>query len=90
MRSGAPVRLIQPGLRVHNGALTATFVYATPGAEGLRQELKFLGGEEVPKTVVLDTLQVTSENADEILQQHRAMGTADGSHLPAASASTEE
>jgi ribose transport system substrate-binding protein len=55
---------------VHNGELTATFLYATPGAEGFRQALKYLGGEEVPKTVVLDTLQVTSDNANEILQQH--------------------
>ena len=49
---------------VKNGELTATFLYATPGAEGLRQALKHLNGEEVPKTVVLDTMTVTKENAE--------------------------
>jgi ribose transport system substrate-binding protein len=53
---------------VHNGELAATFLYATPGAEGLRQALKFLNGEEVPKTVVLDTMTITNENAEEILK----------------------
>ena len=42
---------------VKNGELTATFLYATPGAEGLRQALKFLNGEKVEKTVTLDTEQ---------------------------------
>jgi ribose transport system substrate-binding protein len=55
---------------VKNGELTATFLYATPGAEGLRQAIKHLGGEKVPKTVTLDTMQVTRENADEVLKQH--------------------
>jgi ribose transport system substrate-binding protein len=58
---------------VHNGELTATFLYATPGAEGLRQALKHLNGEEVPHTVTLDTLQVTKENADEILKANGLM-----------------
>ena len=40
---------------VNNGELAATFLYATPGAEGLRQALKLLNGEKVEKTVVLDT-----------------------------------
>ena len=35
---------------VKNGELTATFLYATPGAEGLRQAVKFLNGEKVEKT----------------------------------------
>ena len=30
---------------VKNGELTATFLYATPGAEGLRQAIKHLNGE---------------------------------------------
>ena len=58
---------------VHNGELAATFLYATPGAEGLRQALKFLNGEEVPKTVVLDTMTITKENADEILKANGLM-----------------
>ncbi len=52
---------------VSKGELTATFLYPTPGAEGLRQALKYLEGQDVPKSVVMDTEAVTSENADEIL-----------------------
>jgi ribose transport system substrate-binding protein len=58
---------------VKNGELAATFLYATPGAEGLRQALKHLNGEEVPKTLVLDTMTVTKENADEILKNNGLM-----------------
>jgi ribose transport system substrate-binding protein len=58
---------------VKNGELDATFLYATPGAEVLRQALKFLNGEEVPKTVVLDTMTVTQENAEEILKANGLM-----------------
>jgi ribose transport system substrate-binding protein len=58
---------------VHKGELTATFLYATPGAEGLRQALKHLAGDKVPKTVTLDTQQVTKENAAEILKAHKLL-----------------
>lgn len=54
---------------VKNGELTATFLYATPGAEGLRQAIKFLNGEQVEKTVVLPTEKVTAENAEAILKE---------------------
>ncbi|MFO1075580.1 MAG: substrate-binding domain-containing protein [Geminicoccaceae bacterium] len=53
---------------VANGELAATFLYATPGAEGLRQAVKFLGGEKVPKTITLPTMTVTKDNAGEILK----------------------
>ncbi|WP_309083435.1 substrate-binding domain-containing protein [Chelativorans sp.] len=53
---------------VANGELTATFLYATPGAEGLRQAIKHLNGEKVEKTVVLPTMKVTKENAADILK----------------------
>lgn len=52
---------------VANGELAATFLYPTPGAEGLRQALQYLAGNEVPKSVVMGTEAVTSENADAIL-----------------------
>jgi ribose transport system substrate-binding protein len=54
---------------VKNGELTATFLYATPGAEGLRQAIKFLGGEKVEKTITLPTEKVTAENAEAILKE---------------------
>lgn len=53
---------------VKNGELTATFLYATPGAEGLRQAIKFLNGEKVEKTITLPTEKVTKENAEAILK----------------------
>lgn len=53
---------------VNKGELTATFVYATPGAEGLRQALKYLSGEKVEKTVILPTMKITKENAPDILK----------------------
>jgi len=53
---------------VADGELAATFLYATPGAEGLRQAIKYLGGEKVEKTITLPTMVVTKENAGEILK----------------------
>ena len=55
---------------VKKGELTATFLYATPGAEGLRQAIKLLNGEKVEKTVTLDTERVTSQNVDAVLKRH--------------------
>jgi ribose transport system substrate-binding protein len=54
---------------VKNGELTATFLYATPGAEGLRQAIKHLNGEKVEKTITLPTEKVTKENAEAILKE---------------------
>ena len=53
---------------VNKGELAATFLYPTPGAEGLRQALKVLAGEKVEKKIVLDTQAITKENAPEILK----------------------
>lgn len=55
---------------VANGELTATFTYVTPGAEGLRQAIKFLNGEKVEKTITLPTQKITKENAAQILKEH--------------------
>lgn len=55
---------------VANGELAATFLYPTPGAEGLRQALAYLAGEEVPREVVLGTEAITPDNADEILERN--------------------
>lgn len=54
---------------VKNGELTATFLYATPGAEGLRQAVRFLNGEKVEKTITLPTEKVTKENAEAVLKE---------------------
>jgi ribose transport system substrate-binding protein len=58
---------------VYNGELAATFLYATPGAEGLRQAVKFLKGEKVEKQITLPTMTVTKENAGEILKANGLM-----------------
>lgn len=55
---------------VHNGELTAPFLYATPGAEGLRQAVKLLNGEKIEKKIILDTATITKENADQILKEN--------------------
>jgi len=53
---------------VNKGELEATFLYATPGAEGLRQAVKLLNGEKIEKNIVLPTMTITKENAPEILK----------------------
>lgn len=55
---------------VYNGELAATFLYATPGAEGLRQGLKYLNGEKIEKQVVLGTEAITKDNAEAILKKN--------------------
>jgi ribose transport system substrate-binding protein len=55
---------------VKNGELTATFLYATPGAEGLRQAVKFLGGEKVEKQIVLPTERIDAQSVDKFLKEH--------------------
>src|SRR3954453_22771215 len=55
---------------VNKGELTATFTYVTPGAEGLRQAIKFLNGEKVEKTITLPTEKITKENAAQVLKDN--------------------
>ena len=55
---------------VADGILDATFLYKTPGDEGIRQALQFLKGRPVPKRVVLPTMTINSSNAKQILEQH--------------------
>lgn len=55
---------------VNKGLLTATFRYATPGAEGLRQAIKLLNGEKIPPVITLPTLLITKANAPEILKEN--------------------
>ena len=55
---------------VHEGVLTATFRYKTPGAEGVRQAMRLLHGEEIPPRVILPTMTIDKANAEEILLCH--------------------
>lgn len=52
--------------------LDATFLYKTPGDEGIRQALRFLRGEQVAKRLVLPTMTIKKSNARQILDRHRA------------------
>lgn len=54
---------------VYDGILTATFLYMTPGAEGLRQALAYLSGNPVPDRVVLPTEIIDRARAEEILRE---------------------
>ncbi len=55
---------------VSKGQLTATFLYATPGAEGLRQAVKLLNGEKLQAVITLPTMLISKENASEILKKN--------------------
>ncbi len=55
---------------VHQGILTATFLYKTPGDEGIRQALRLLRGESIEKRVTLPTLTIDRGNAEAILRSH--------------------
>ncbi|GEO81251.1 substrate-binding domain-containing protein [Pararhodospirillum oryzae] len=52
---------------VRDGVLSATFLYKTPGDEGLRQALKFLAGEPIARTLTLPTEVIDRQRAEEIL-----------------------
>jgi ribose transport system substrate-binding protein len=55
---------------VSKGQLAATFLYATPGAEGLRQAVKLLKGEKLEPVITLPTMLIIKENAPEILKKN--------------------
>jgi len=55
---------------VNKGYLTATFLYATPGAEGLRQAVKLLKGEKIPPLITLPTMVIDKTNAPDILKKN--------------------
>ena len=55
---------------VQNGELTATFLYPTPGAEGIRQGLKLMKGEKIEKKITLATMTIDRRNDGEILKQN--------------------
>jgi ribose transport system substrate-binding protein len=55
---------------VHKGELTATFLYPTPGEEGVLQALKIVAGEKVEKQITLPTQTVDASNAAQILKEN--------------------
>ena len=55
---------------VKQGALTATFVYPTPGAEAIRQALRILAKQPVEKKIDLPTAVVDAKTVDAYLEAH--------------------
>jgi ribose transport system substrate-binding protein len=56
---------------VHEGILTATFLYKTPGDEGIRQVMRLLSkGEKLQKRISLPTLVIDKANARQILEKN--------------------
>ena len=55
---------------VCKGLLTATFLYATPGAEGVRQALKIVNGEKVEPKITLPTMAIDKTNCGQILKEN--------------------
>ena len=53
---------------VHEGILTATFLYNTPGDEGVQQVLRILAGAPIAKRITLPTLTIDKNNAAGILE----------------------
>ena len=58
---------------VYKGQLTATFLYPTPGAEGVRQGMKLMAGEKVEKKITLPTMTIDKSDAGDILKQNGLM-----------------
>ena len=55
---------------VKQGILDATFLYKTPGDEGIRQALQFLKGAPVQKRLTLPTLTIDRTNASQLLNRY--------------------
>jgi ribose transport system substrate-binding protein len=55
---------------VKQGALTATFVYAPPGAEAIRQALRIMNKQPVEKRIELPTEAVDAQTVDAYLKRH--------------------
>ncbi|MFP5111535.1 substrate-binding domain-containing protein [Bacillaceae bacterium C204] len=55
---------------VMEGRLSATYIYPTGGKEAIESAIKILlDKEEVEKTVILDTIEVTKDNAEQVYRQ---------------------
>ena len=55
---------------VDQGILTATFLYDTPGDEGIQQALRILASAPFAKRIVLPTMTIDKTNAAGILEAH--------------------
>lgn len=58
---------------VHEGILTATFLYETPGREVIQQLQKLLHGESLAKRISLPTQIIDKSNASLILKNNNLL-----------------
>ena len=58
---------------MHKGELTATFLYATPGAEAVRRGLRLMKGEKIEKQITLPTLTIDASNAEQIMKDNELL-----------------
>jgi ribose transport system substrate-binding protein len=64
-------RLARPRVKwACRGEPTATFLYPTPGAQGIRQALKIMNGEKVEKKVTLETMAIDKTKREKILKEN--------------------
>jgi ribose transport system substrate-binding protein len=69
------------GIRsVIDGRIDVTYVYPTGGQQAIDYALQIIGGEVPPAEVVLETEEVTAENAEELLAKY---GGGDAAGTPA-------
>ena len=54
---------------VIDGRIDVTYVYPTGGQQAIDWTMKILAGKHPPKEVVLDTIEVTSDNAQQVYEQ---------------------
>ncbi len=54
---------------VIDGRIDVTYVYPTGGQEAIDWTMKIINGETPPREVVLDTIEVTQDNAQEVYEQ---------------------
>jgi len=52
---------------VREGILSATFLYKTPGDEGIRQALRYLSGQPIAPSITLPTMVIDRARAEAIL-----------------------
>ncbi|OQY13399.1 MAG: sugar ABC transporter substrate-binding protein [Desulfobacteraceae bacterium 4572_19] len=58
---------------VYDGILTATFLYKTPGDEGIRQAIQLLNGQPIKSRITLPTMTIDKLNAKQILHKNNML-----------------
>ncbi len=51
---------------IQNGYQNSSFLYALSAKESANVAMRILSGEKVPKEIIIDTIQITKENVDDV------------------------